>query len=399
MSLDESLSHGTTVAPIIGQYMHPIIEPGRVDDDPWERKYFVPPKFSTLVPRSAPLIDIRPLLERPEGDPQELIKTHGFGVVKHSSTLLRGLGGGSDLSHESITDIYHPEIRELVLSTLGAKKLFILASVVRRGEGAPHTYKPPTEVTTMAASASVPGPNKDNTAQNDDRKIEPRPIGLAAPVRMPHLDFTPLGARQVIRSQGRDIHDAAMEAGVITAEDAICNRHSVRAATKDADSAIANEYNTHNSSECDAKLGPRYAAFSIWRPLKMVGRDPITLCPRKETGLADSNHFVHWPYHNKIPGPQDMGGDFIKEYGMLGVRQEEPPAQTMTNAPGSDSLKWYYISQQQPDEVLFIKLFDSASLGANSDYTGAPWHASPEVGTAAGDQPRESIDVRVLVFW
>jgi hypothetical protein len=72
---------------------------------------------------------------------------------------------------------------------------------------------------------------------------------------------------------------------------------------------------------------------------------------------------VYWPYLNKIPGSAELGGDFLKEYAMLGVEGEEAPPSIPDE---SGPLKWYYVSAQEPDEVLFIKLFDSASLGANA---------------------------------
>ena len=69
------------------------------------------------------------------------------------------------------------------------------------------------------------------------------------------------------------------------------------------------------------------------------------------------------------------------------------------NSPAIDSLQWYYLSKQEPDEVLLIKFFDSAALGEDSQEAGAPWHASPEIGDAEGDSARESIELRVLAFW
>lgn len=180
-----------------------------------------------------------------------------------------------------------------------------------------------------------------------------------------------------------------MESGVIAAEDRICENQPFRAPTKEADPVIAEQYNQKD------KLGPRYAAYSIWRPLKKVGRDPLTLAPRRESASCDGE-MVYWPYLNKIPGSAELGGDFLKEYAMLGVEGEEAPPSIPDE---SGPLKWCYVSAQEPDEVLFIKLFDIASLGANAQHGGAPWHASPEIGAVEGDQPRESIDIRVLVFW
>jgi hypothetical protein len=116
-------------------------------------------------------------------------------------------------------------------------------------------------------------------AGNTSAEVKPR-LALAAPVRIPHLDFTPLGARQTIRFQKQDIYNTAVESGVIAAEDRICENQPFRAPTKEADPVIAEQYNQKD------KLGPRYAAYSIWRPLKKVGRDPLTLAPRRESGVV-----------------------------------------------------------------------------------------------------------------
>ncbi|KAL4916865.1 hypothetical protein BDW62DRAFT_202359 [Aspergillus aurantiobrunneus] len=53
---------------------------------------------------------------------------------------------------------------------------------------------------------------------------------------------------------------------------------------------------------------------------------------------------------------------------------------------------WYYVSRQRPEEVLLLKIFDSADVRA----TLCP-HASiiPE---GDGGMPRRSIEVRAFVF-
>lgn len=393
-----------TETPIVGQYMHPVISPGTVNDDPWKRNYFAPPQFKTLVSRSYPLIDIRPLLSSPEYAPTELLKSHGFGVVKQRSAALEQLFVDGGVSEHALAEVYHPEIQELVMKTTGAKKVFITASVFRRGKSAPEEYKLPTKVG-YVAPATTAGKADEKTAEKPVEKPAVKPagqpqLGRAAPVRTPHLDYTPLGARQSIRFQKQDIYDTAVESGVIAAEDKICENQAFKAATKEADVLISEQYNQKD------KLGPRYAAYSIWRPLRKVGRDPITLSPRREVlslsgettynGELDYNgEMVYWPYLNRIPGTAELGGDFLKQYAMLGVRGEEKPRVS----DGSEPVMWYFLPGQESDEVLFIQLFDSASLGTHAQHAGAPWHASPELGAAAGDQPRESIDIRVLAFW
>lgn len=202
------------------------------------------------------------------------------------------------------------------------------------------------------------------------------------------MDFTDQGARASIRHQNKNLYDAARD--VIAYEDKICADQPFQAEAHEANSIIAGQYNQNG------ELVPRYAAYSIWRPLRKVERDPITLGSSGGPLTAQTNdEMVYWPYLNRYKGVPELGGDFLKEFAMLGVDRRE-------QAPGGgdkDDVKWYYVSNQQPDEVLFIKQFDSASLGSKSQHAPAPWHASPEIGSVEGDEPRESIDIRVFAFW
>lgn len=395
--------NSTKSSNIEGQYMHPVIDRSTENSDPWQRNYFQPPPFKTLVPRLAPLIDLRPIISEPGYDANNLLKSHGFGVVKHESKFLQMLD--RDDIEQCVTQMYHPEIRDLALKITGAKKVFILASVLRRGKPTPEEYKLPVKVSSVSSATSRDtgkGGSNDNAAR--DGKSSNRPlekpavekiptVAEAAPVRVPHLDFTPLGARQTIRFQDQEIYDVAMKRGVIVAEDGICENQPFQALVKEADALIAENYNLNG------ELGPRYAAYSIWRPISTVGRDPITLAPRREIPTA-SRSMIYWPYENKIPGQANLGGDFLKQYAMLGISGEDIDTTNVhNNGSDVDPLEWYYVSAQEPDEVLFIKLFDSASLGSSAQHAGAPWHASPEIGDIEGAQVRESIEIRVLVFW
>lgn len=373
--------------PIMGEFVHPVITPETKNSDPATRNYYAPPNLGRLVPRKYPLIDIRPLLEDPDYSPMALLQSHGFGVVKNHSAFIDKLNN-EDVDQDLVADVYLPEIKDLVLKTTGAKWCFFSVSSLRQGKRAPEPFVIPDARAKLEDAKGTDGDTKPKhkLAGQSSRSR----LSLGAPIRIPHNDYTPLGARQHIRFEEREILEAAEASGVIAHEDRICKDIPLSATDKDAEALIAEKYNEGGS------LGPRYAAYSIWRPLRTVGRDPIALASRKEVPRADGE-LVHWPYLNRIPGAADIKGDYLKEFAMLGVKAEQPPAPVDADA---GSLKWYYISKQEPDEVLFIKLFDSAALGELSTHAGAPWHASPEIGDAAGsDQPRESVDIRVLVFW
>jgi len=57
--------------------------------------------------------------------------------------------------------------------------------------------------------------------------------------------------------------------------------------------------------------------------------------------------------------------------------------------------RWYYFSDMQPDEVLFIRVHDSANDGR----ARLSFHTSFDNPLTPGAPPRESIEVRTLVFF
>ena len=62
------------------------------------------------------------------------------------------------------------------------------------------------------------------------------------------------------------------------------------------------------------------------------------------------------------------------------------------------ALKWYYMSQQKPDEVLIIKFSDSASAEDGNIAAGCI-HCSPILPGTEDEEPRCSVECRVYVFW
>ncbi|KHO00462.1 GA4 desaturase [Metarhizium album ARSEF 1941] len=409
------LANGT--AQVLGQYMHPVVDRDKSErGDPWQRNYGAPPPVGELVPRTSPLIDIRPLLSDPRYTVVGHLESHGFGVVKHRSAALQACyTDEGEVDEEAVASVYYPEVKELVMQALGAKSVHVTHSVFRKGASAPEPFRMPTGLKPLTPSASAaalttkPDHGQEAAARpaapgrpaEQARQAKPasywtsRPrMSTSTPARVPHLDFTPLSARRTLRHQSRDIFEAAVERGMIAAEDGICQNHPFQPSAKESDALIAEQYNHAGTGQ----LGPRYAAYSIWRPLRTVARDPLTFSPRREVPASAVGNMVHWQYENKVPGPPELGGDWLKEFAMLGVTAREEPAEQSVSPEGARP-EWFYLSAQEPDEVLFVQLFDSASLGETSQHAGAPWHASPEIGAAAGPEPRQSIDVRVVVFW
>jgi hypothetical protein len=64
------------------------------------------------------------------------------------------------------------------------------------------------------------------------------------------------------------------------------------------------------------------------------------------------------------------------------------------NVAFSPEHRWHYVRQQRPEEVLLIKCYDSRTDVARF----APHTAFLEPNVPAGAPPRESIELRTLVF-
>ena len=170
-------------------------------------------------------------------------------------------------------------------------------------------------------------------------------------------------------------------------EDAICRAASgsdFTASEKASDKTMTAAYNSHR----EGKLGPRYAAYSIWRPIRPITRDPLVFTPYHS--IKNDSELMMWQYDVREPG---FAGDWHRELEMAKVRPH------CADGAVCEDLKWYYVSDMQPDEVLVLKLFDSASLGEGAEEAAGVLHASPDIGDAAHGGLRESIEVRVLAIW
>lgn len=162
-------------APVIGQYMLPFIDEHTKNDDPWQRNYGQPPKTlqANLVPRSYPLVDIRSLL--PASSATDLLKSHGFGVVKHHSPFIDQVREvDSQLEEKDMTEKYYPEMEQLVKDTLGAKRVITMNAAMRQGKRAPEVFKFPVGIQqikdAVAAEDKAQNPNNVKTSNTDEAK-------------------------------------------------------------------------------------------------------------------------------------------------------------------------------------------------------------------------------------
>jgi hypothetical protein len=125
----------------------------------------------------------------------------------------------------------------------------------------------------------------------------------------------------------------------------------------------------HLGADALELLKHRFGIVNVWRPIRGPVLDsPLALCDAQSFTDADL-----------------IASDLVYPH----VRGE-------TSSVAYDARhRWYYFSEMQPDEAVLIRVHDSAEDGR----ARLSFHTSFENPAAPGAQPRESIEVRALVFF
>jgi hypothetical protein len=123
-------------------------------------------------------------------------------------------------------------------------------------------------------------------------------------------------------------------------------------------------------AEADERLQNRFAEINVWRPIRgPIESTPLAVC---DSSSIDPKDFV----------PSD-----------LVYRDKVGETYRFTYNPNH---RWFYFPRLKRDEVILLKCYDSKEDG-RARFTA---HSAFEDPTSAPDAaPRESIEVRALVFW
>lgn len=125
----------------------------------------------------------------------------------------------------------------------------------------------------------------------------------------------------------------------------------------------------HLGDDAEELLRHRFGIVNVWRPIRGPVLDsPLALCDARTFTDADL-----------------IASDLVYPH----VRGE---TSSVEFKPGH---RWYYFSEMQRDEVLLIRVHDSAGDGR----ARLSFHTSFENPAARDAPPRESIEVRALVFF
>lgn len=125
----------------------------------------------------------------------------------------------------------------------------------------------------------------------------------------------------------------------------------------------------HLGADAPELLKHRFGIVNVWRPIRGPVLDsPLALCDARSFSDADL-----------------IASDLVYPH----LRGET------SSVEFKPEHRWYYFSQMQTDEVLLIRVHDSANDGR----ARLSFHTSFDNPLAPGAPPRESIEVRTLVFF
>jgi hypothetical protein len=124
------------------------------------------------------------------------------------------------------------------------------------------------------------------------------------------------------------------------------------------------------AEEAEARRGQRFAIINVWRPIGAVVRStPLAMCDSRSISEEDL-----------IPSD-------------LVYRDKVGETYSVVHHPRH---RWFYFPEVTPDEVLLLKIYDSATNGT----ARLSFHTAFDDPTSAPDAPpRRSIELRNLVFF
>ncbi|KPM36218.1 hypothetical protein AK830_g10360 [Neonectria ditissima] len=269
---------------------------------------------------------------------------NGFQYVKHASALSSPPYTVASWKDHAIRErINDAEITELAKSVTGAKKVMILLATGRNAQ----YVEPENAPARPDIYANHDGPLPSTRAKGFYDGMD------MGPVRKPHIDWGTGGIRSILREWSHELAEEAKD--IIEAEDEAAKLPG----------GIEKNYK-----------GRRWGFYNTWRPLKPVRRDPLGCVDYYSS--KDDKSFIYW---RDIPG---IHGPF---------RADVPLTQANPNH------KWYYLSDQQPDEVLFMRMFDSNHERDPEHVAGAVHHCSFHLPGTDGEEVRESIETKFMAFW
>lgn len=143
---------------------------------------------------------------------------------------------------------------------------------------------------------------------------------------------------------------------------------------------------TELPSRCLTDNSYRYsrAIINIWRPIETIHREALCMCDARSVSDEELRERPLKMAPQRAGAAPAMANACTEDNSMWSVVPPSSPEQH----------KWHYVSQMHPDEVLFLKIFDSKRDGTARRTPHTAFTTPDDFGP-----PRSSLEVRCLAFW
>ena len=165
--------------------------------------------------------------------------------------------------------------------------------------------------------------------------------------------------------------------------------------------AAATRVRRHAGPEAEELLKGRFQLINVWRPLGHPASDyPLGVIDWRSASNKDlvAIDLLYPIQEGDDPRGKEVRPDASKALSTEGYKVG---GETYSVQP-SDKHRFFYVKDMRPDEVMFLKCFDSESedVKPGTGIAGfTPHTAFIDPHTPAGAKPRQSIEVRCLVFY
>ncbi|KAI0971940.1 methyltransferase [Xylaria arbuscula] len=159
--------------------------------------------------------------------------------------------------------------------------------------------------------------------------------------------------------------------------------------------------------EAEELLKHRFQLINVWRPISHPASDyPLAVIDWRSTTPEDffAVNLLYPKRADSVMDDDDRGKESLPAETNVEHLTDgyEVRGETMGVAP-SDGHRFYYVKDMTPEEVLLLKCYDSWGEGEPNGKRGlalrTPHTAFEDPNTPADAKPRESIEVRALVFY
>lgn len=160
----------------------------------------------------------------------------------------------------------------------------------------------------------------------------------------------------------------------------------------------------HAGADAEELLKKRFQLINVWRPIGHPSSDfPLGVIDWRTASFADLVPTdLLYPKHDNYDG-EDRGKETLPDQNSLRSTEGYEVRGETLNVKHSDGQRFYYVKDMTPDEVMFIKCFDSDAEHLDGGKPGlagfTPHTAFIDPNTPADAKPRQSIEVRCLVFY